>query len=549
LRSTGELLMQRRFQGLGIIFSALVFSACATPSRTSSLTKNPNAPDWIAQGSRVKNGSIFGVGMAIGIRNVNLARKAAGNRARAEISKILSTYSASLMKDYQASTSAGTAGVSSEEQRVEQAIKTFSANLLQGAEVIEIWMDPTQNNAFFAHVELNLEKSRALAAKGLGSGMQKWVEENQDRVLKDMEKDSAPPPPAETAEAEPAEKDSGSESAPAKEEAPAAETKVGGDAPDWKNGKCDNNKYICGVGHGPNRDSADGDARAEIARIFKANIQAVATSFESAQKTISSQTGEKWNETQEVTRHSMVSTDKVLTSSRIVQRWDDGKGTLYALAVIERGPAARALRDKIEQQDGVIASKLSQAMSAGDNMRKLQYLKGAVAELAKREAMNADLRVIDRNGRGIPPPHDIGEITSLLDATSDAISIGISIIGAAAEDVQACLEERLTDKGYQVEANADENGTSFSIKGNFDVLIHGKVKAEKRGKVAGSQVVNTRLSLKLINAKTNRVLKTFTASKKTTRQTVEGAISTAVVKLCKKNIGKIAKSIDKAFTR
>lgn len=540
--------MLRRFHHLGFIFTALVFSACASSQRIT-LTKNPNAPAWMAEGSRIKNGSIFGIGVAMGIRNVALARTTAGNRGRAEVSKILSTYSASLMKDYQASTSAGTAGVSSEEQSVEQAIKTFSANLMQGTEVKEVWMDPTQNNAFFVLVELNLEKSRALAAKGLGNGMQKWVEENQARVLKEMES-GTPPSPAAAPKSEVAPKsdDSNSSSAPAAD-APAQETKVGGAAPDWKDGKCDNQTYICGVGHGPDRQSADLDSRAEIARIFKANIQAVATSFESAQKTISSQTGEKWQETQEVTRHSMVSTDKALTSSRIAQRWDDGKGTLFALALIERGPAARALRDQIEQQDGIIASKLGQALGASDNMRKLQYLKGAVAELAKRAAMNSDLRVIDRSGRGIPPPHDIGEITSMLDATSDAISIGISIIGAAAEDVQACLEERLTDKGYQVEANADEDGKSFSIKGDFDVLIHGKIKAEKRGVIAGSQVVNTRLTLKLINAKTNRVLKTFTASKKASRQTVEAAVSTAVVKLCKKNIGKIAKAIDKAFTR
>ena len=540
--------MHRRFQLPTTILAALVMGGCATATPQSNLTKNPDAPGWIVRGSMVKDGSAFGVGMVVGIRNVELARKTAGNRARAELSKLLATYSASLMKDYQASTSAGTAGASSEEQSVEQAIKTFSANLLRGSEVKQIWFDNTQS-AYYALVELNFEKSRALAANGLGGDMEKWVEENGSRVLNDMEKESAPAPaaPAPAAGGD-SEAPAPSSSAPAAD-APSAETIVGGDKPAWTTGQCDNNKYLCGVGHGPDRTSADNDARAELARIFQSNIKAVASSFESASKTISAQTGEQWKETQEVSRHSLVSTDKVVSMSRIVYRWDDEKGTLWTLAIIERGPASRALRDKIEQQDGVIGGKMSQAVSANNKMSKLQYLKAAVSALAVREAINSDLRVIDLNGRGIPPPHDIGEITRMLDATADAIRIGVAVRGTAAEDVQTCLEERLTDKGYQVVANSSEKGADFTISGDFDVLIHGKVRAEKRGKVAGSHVVKTNLSIKLINAKTKKIIKTFRASKKGSRATVRGAVSTSVVKLCRKKIKKIVEAIDQAFSR
>jgi|GEM_PF-186822 len=542
------------------LITAMALGACASATKQSSLTKNPDAPAWIARGSVVKNGSVHGVGMVMGIRNVELARKTAGNRARAEISKIMSTYSASLMKDYSASTTAGDFSASSEEQSVEQAIKTFSANLLKGAEVTEVWFDPTQN-AYFSLVTLNFEKSRQLAAKGLGGDMKKWVDENGSRILNDMEKESAPPPAAKKPSAPPSTPPPGGSDAPPaadkpvpppaakKPDVPEEATKVGGPRPAWTDGKCDKAKYLCGVGDGPSRTSADNDSRAELARIFKANIQAVSSSFESASKTISSKTGENWKETQEVSRHSMVSTDKVVTMSQILKRWDSGKGTVYALAVIERAPASRVLRDKIEQIDRVVGSKLSQAMSSSDNLSKLQYLKGAMAALAEREALNSDLRIIDRSGRGIPPPHDVAEITRLLDAASDSISIGIALIGTAASDVQACLEEKLTDKGYQVEANSDEDGSDFAISGDFDVLIHGKVKAQKRGKVAGSHVVNTSLSLKLINAKTNKVIKTFRASRKASRSTVRGAVSTSVVQLCNKKIGKIAKAIDKAFSR
>ena len=46
---------------------------------------------------------------------------------------------------------------------------------------------------------------------------------------------------------------------------------------------------------------------------------------------------------------------------RIVYRWDDEKGTLWTLAIIERGPASRALLGKIEQQDEAIKNFRAQS--------------------------------------------------------------------------------------------------------------------------------------------------------------------------------------------
>src|SRR3954454_16648411 len=68
-------------------------------------------PEWVVKGSRAFGGEagriFYGVGQVNGIKNMALARTTADNRARAEIAKIFETYSASLMKDYQAATTAG----------------------------------------------------------------------------------------------------------------------------------------------------------------------------------------------------------------------------------------------------------------------------------------------------------------------------------------------------------------------------------------------------------------------------------------------------------
>ena len=168
---------------IAALAATLVACGGSTP-KAGSPTANPSAPEWVHKGSRVKDGKVYGLGMAGGIRNTELARTTAANRGRAEISKILEVYSASLMKDYQASTSAG--GASSEEQRVEQAIKTFSANLMSGTTPIEYWLDAPKNT-WFVLVELDFEKAKALANAKSSGDTKNWIDNNGRNVHDDLE--------------------------------------------------------------------------------------------------------------------------------------------------------------------------------------------------------------------------------------------------------------------------------------------------------------------------------------------------------------------------
>lgn len=517
-----------------------------------------NAPEWVHRGSRVQSGSIFGLGSVAGIKDPALARNTAGNRARNEIAKIMETYSASLMKDYSASTSAG--GKTSEEQHVEQAVKTFTAQLLTGVEVKDVWLDAPKNT-WYAVAELNFERQREVAAAQaqMGPGLQDWLNKNGGRLLADLEGSmrgqpprvgtedppaaSAPPPAAQAPKAAPP-------AAPvvsAAEEGPPA--KVGGPAPGWTTGQCDRQRFLCGVGEGRDRKTADVDARAELAKIFSANIQSVAKSYEGAASTISSKTGERWIETSSFSQFSMVSTDKVVTMSQIHDRWTDGKARFVSLAVIDRAQASAALRDKIQEKDGIVTARLAAARGAQDNLAKLKALKAAVQAMAEREAANADLRVINGTGQGIPPPVAMGELLALLEGTAGELRLGVAMAGAGAERVRDCLEQALTAKGYQVEANVDEDEESVDISGDFDVLIKGKIRAEKRGPIAGSEVVQTTLTLQLINGKTKKVVRTFTGSEKGSRGTIKEAASTSAFKICQKQVPEMVSEIDRSFGR
>ncbi len=82
--------MQITLMVLGGVFAALTMSACES------------TPKWVKTGTYTGKDSkaFYGIGEVMGIRNEPLAWDAAENRARAQMVKVLSTYTAYLMKIY-----------------------------------------------------------------------------------------------------------------------------------------------------------------------------------------------------------------------------------------------------------------------------------------------------------------------------------------------------------------------------------------------------------------------------------------------------------------
>jgi len=172
----------------------LFAASCGGKSETDAKPVANNGPAWVDGGSGAFKGDgtahvLHGVGSSSGIRNAALARTTADNRARAEIAKIFEVYSASLMKDYMASTTAGDMSKSSEEQHVEQAIKTFSATTLRGVEIIDHWIAP--DGTWYALAQLDMaDVNKGLDdAKDLNAKVKAYVRQNADRVMGDLEKE------------------------------------------------------------------------------------------------------------------------------------------------------------------------------------------------------------------------------------------------------------------------------------------------------------------------------------------------------------------------
>ncbi|MEL6188958.1 MAG: LPP20 family lipoprotein [Myxococcota bacterium] len=181
-------------------FLALPLAACGGGDKTVKGAVTPRGPvvehpEWVMKGSGAFGGEkrvFYGVGAASGIRNHALARTTAGNRARAELSKVFDTYSASLMKDYSSSTTAGDMSASDEQQMVESAIKTFSANNLTGVEIVDHWIHPTDGTIYaLARMDVDGFDDMISRHKQLSQAVKERVKRASQRAFADLEAEEA----------------------------------------------------------------------------------------------------------------------------------------------------------------------------------------------------------------------------------------------------------------------------------------------------------------------------------------------------------------------
>jgi hypothetical protein len=151
-------------------------------------------PKWVKQGSGAFNEKeskgFYGVGSIASVGDEPLAWVAAENRGRAEIARTFETYTGYLMKDYAASTTAGGSTKKTEEQNVEQAIKTVAITTLSGVRPIERYKDD-KTGTYYVLVKLNFEemKNNLEKAKELNAQVRDFVRKNADKLFEQLEKE------------------------------------------------------------------------------------------------------------------------------------------------------------------------------------------------------------------------------------------------------------------------------------------------------------------------------------------------------------------------
>ena len=167
---------------------AVVSGVCAI----FSLVACESQPKWVKTGSYKpeEKKAFYSMGEAMGIRNEPLAWDAAENRARAQMVKILSTYTAYLMRDYAASTAGFDLTKTAEEQHIEEATKTFAAATLNGVRPVDRYKDE-KKGIYYVVVKMELDdvKDMLMQSTELNSQMRDYVRKNADRAFERLEKE------------------------------------------------------------------------------------------------------------------------------------------------------------------------------------------------------------------------------------------------------------------------------------------------------------------------------------------------------------------------
>ena len=179
--------------GILLLTGTLAAVGCSsTPDTVATADSAAMGPEWVLKGSGafdVEGSKLFyGVGVASGIRNKALLRETADNRARAEIARTMEVYVASLSKDYMASTTAGDMSESSEEQHVENALKTFTKSTLHGATIVDRWQDPA-DGSYYSLCELDLIRFKEALDeyRELDAKVRDFVRDNADKMHEELE--------------------------------------------------------------------------------------------------------------------------------------------------------------------------------------------------------------------------------------------------------------------------------------------------------------------------------------------------------------------------
>jgi hypothetical protein len=245
-----------------------------------------------------------------------------------------------------------------------------------------------------------------------------------------------------------------------------------GERADWVEGsshKYPSGRYLTGVGIGDERQKAEDNARAEIAKVFYSHIDA---STKISQEYLQSVSGTTTSESGRMSVQDIlkVSTHKVLSGVRIAEIYHESKpsNAFFALAVLDREQSMIILKNKINRLDQDIQTQLARAGRVSNQLLKIKELKAALETHLLRQAYDTELVIVNPSGQGINPPVAFVDIKNrLTDILTKEFRIRLEVKGDRAQDLQEALADALTQEGFSL-SGANEKANVL-IKGSVEI--------------------------------------------------------------------------------
>jgi hypothetical protein len=231
----------------------------------------------------------------------------------------------------------------------------------------------------------------------------------------------------------------------------SAATVGAGNQPEWLSGEPSsypNFHYLYATGSASKPEQAKDRALANLVKIFELHLKESSTTTQDVQST---RTGDQEAVTASARIASSVNirTDKMIQGARIAEQWQSPTDlTYYALAVLERDQAGNNIRSEINNIDEETEVKLQQAQSRQEPLQKVGDLQDALDLQTQRESMQKTLKIIDLQGKGMPPRWNRAELEENLDSALRAMRMSAAVSRDDAGELGQMLQAAMATAGF-----------------------------------------------------------------------------------------------------
>jgi hypothetical protein len=179
--------------------------------------------------------------------------------------------------------------------------------------------------------------------------------------------------------------------------------------------------------------------------------------------------------------------DETIAGIEIAESYTDPKtGQVFALAVLARAPAIKALDGRLTDLDLQISSRFRNLSGQPDLLGKIRLLLQSQELMKERQITEKQLQAL-AGGRYDPPPVSEGELDSALKTALRSLRCTVDISGPDSQRIRDAIVGSLTAGGIQVSAQSEAP----------DMAISGKVEEAEtdRGNPTGYTFIKFRASI------------------------------------------------------
>ncbi|MGC9983383.1 MAG: LPP20 family lipoprotein [Polyangia bacterium] len=227
--------------------------------------------------------------------------------------------------------------------------------------------------------------------------------------------------------------------------------------PGWMNGKDARfpaEAFLTGVGTGDSKAAAEDSARAEISKIFLVHVQELAQARSSYVGYTSRAGTASWVSQNDVSQMTTTHTDQILEGMQIVECFTDVSGRVSALAVLDRRAARRRLEQQVGDLDTSIKGHIAESEKAPGKVLRLKLMMRALEKIKEREVANAQYRVVNPSGQGLPVQVDAGAFDVKMTAVLATVRVAVDVRGDDDGMIGAAITESLTRGRLQVQPSS-----------------------------------------------------------------------------------------------